>query len=463
MTDLENRIRRLFDSAAPVTLDEIRHRQAGRARRLAPANYRRLVVAAGAAVAVIVAVGVSVAATRHPATSTTVAVGNQAAGPGAALTCDPADLSLGVGSYRQAGGQFEQTLTFTNHGRAACQLAGWPAVAAYSDGHRLQVGNRFVRQNLPPEPAARSVTLHPGSAASFDFAGGDYNNVTNRPCPTASSVAVTAPGTTKSLPVRVRFPDCGAIDITPVVAGSNNPEGPGETVRTTTPATKVSQPAAVAHGGILPGAPLDTPLAPLVTASRTGTATVDLGPRPGGANDVSISLSCLSPGTFSFPGGTFTCSTAEMHQAAKYRRTWITVPMTPGQRTVTIRTTARAAWILHVGYVHRIITAWAVNDHGETYGVANDRGTPDLVAVDNGNTQGYVNASQMKCASGDDVANPTQAAAWDQASVRRNISIPIYKNNGTTVIGTFIIGPGPAASTVPLASSHLACASPPAP
>src|SRR5581483_9582326 len=43
-----------------------------------------------------------------------------------------------------------------------------------------------------------------------------------------------------------------------------------------------------------PGAPVDTQLGTLVTAARTGTATINLGPVPTGANDLSLTLTCMS-------------------------------------------------------------------------------------------------------------------------------------------------------------------------
>lgn len=68
----------------------------------------------------------------------------------------------------------------------------------------------------------------------------------------------------------------------------------------------------------------------------------------------------------------------------------------------------------------------------------------------------------MVCASGGDVANPTQAVAWDKASDDRDISIPVYQSNGTTIVGTSTIANAhrPGAHTVPLSATHLACATP---
>jgi len=42
-----------------------------------------------------------------------------------------------------------------------------------------------------------------------------------------------------------------------------------------------------------------------------------------------------------------------------------------------------------------------VNANGQTYGVSNQQGTPDLIAVvvDQGKTQGYVEQRELNCAS----------------------------------------------------------------
>ena len=58
-----------------------------------------------------------------------------------------------------------------------------------------------------------------------------------------------------------------------------------------------------------PGAPLDTQLGNIIVVTRTGSATIDIGPAPATATNVSLTLTCLSVGTFDFPdGSSMTCS-----------------------------------------------------------------------------------------------------------------------------------------------------------
>jgi len=225
--------------------------------------------------------------------------------------------------------------------------------------------------------------------------------------------------------------------------------------------TVVAGGAALASGVFsLPGAPVNSPLGNVVTASRTGTATIDLGVPPATTTDVSLALTCLTVGTFYFPNGSsMSCNAADVaHTPPIDRQASEVVPLTVGVDTVTIKTSANASWTLQAIYVNQVTTPWGINANGETYGVANQHGTPDLIAVDQG-IPGYVKASDLNCAAGGDVKSPAEALAWDKVSQNRNISVPVFQSDGVTVIGSFILGnaTGPDARTVPLSSLSLNC------
>ncbi len=226
--------------------------------------------------------------------------------------------------------------------------------------------------------------------------------------------------------------------------------------------TLVAGGAAVASGVFSPpGSPVDTPLGNVVTATRTGSATIDLGPPPAKATDLSLTLTCLTVGTFTLSNGSgMSCDAADLrHPPPLNQDASEVVPITPGKNNITITTSSDASWTLQAMYVSQVRTPWGTNAAGQTYGVQNQNGTPDLIAVlvDQGETQGYVKARQLKCVEGGDVESPAQALQWDQESKNRNISIPAYKSDGTTVIGTFLIGDatGPDARTVPFSSLDL--------
>jgi hypothetical protein len=207
-----------------------------------------------------------------------------------------------------------------------------------------------------------------------------------------------------------------------------------------------------------PGAPIDTQLGAFVSATRTGSATIDLGPRPATANDLSLKLTCGTVGTFTFPNGaSLSCDATDVSNPQGFRTASEVVPLSPGVKSVTITTSANASWTLQVAYVNQVTTSWGVNASGQTFGVRNQEGTPDLLAVviNQGETHGYLESSELNCAAGGDIQTPAEALTWDKVSANRSVSIPVYDSNGTTVIGTFVVGD--ASQIVPLSSLSLGC------
>jgi hypothetical protein len=102
--------------------------------------------------------------------------------------------------------------------------------------------------------------------------------------------------------------------------------------------------------------------------------------------------------------------------------------------------------------------AFPTNTNGQTYGSAGHLPPglitpgeePDLILATGtplngtGHVTGYILRSQLDAVDGADVTNPAQAVAWDQAHTGANetpTSIPLYAEDGTTVIGTVTFGP----------------------
>jgi hypothetical protein len=96
-------------------------------------------------------------------------------------------------------------------------------------------------------------------------------------------------------------------------------------------------------------------------------------------------------------------------------------------------------WRLVATYSRVTDTAWGVNADGLTYGVANDRGTPDLVAAfaTNGRT-GYVYSR--------DLYMPTPTSLQIGGHSGQMLTIPVYTSDGHTVIGQLITGALPNAA-----------------
>ena len=198
-----------------------------------------------------------------------------------------------------------------------------------------------------------------------------------------------------------------------------------------------------------PGATVNNALSAPVTVTRTGTATVALGSPPKGTTGISWTLTCLSAGTFLFTSGASVSCNSGSHSSYVQR-------LDPGQTSVTVATRPTDSWRLRAEYVKTVATPFGVNAKGETYGVSKDlSGTPDLqeAPLSAGVPGGYLTTKQLNCASGGDVSNPTQALAWDKFSRHTSTVIPVYKSDGTTVIGSYVVGAtGPGARTVPLST-----------
>lgn len=193
--------------------------------------------------------------------------------------------------------------------------------------------------------------------------------------------------------------------------------------------------AAAAATGVLPlpGGHVVTPLAQPVTVDGVATQTVDLGTPPSGATSIDIKLTCLTAGTFyTADGASLQCDAAD---AGRGQMGW-QLPVVPGQHTTTVRAGAGQRWRLVATYADVTTTTWGTNADGLTYGVPNERGTPDLVAViaTNGET-GYVYAKALDEPT---PANPSQALHW-QNSPLITIHVPVYQPDGKTQIGVFDI------------------------
>lgn len=182
-----------------------------------------------------------------------------------------------------------------------------------------------------------------------------------------------------------------------------------------------------------PGSDKVTSLAPVVTFTGRGTQTVDMGQPPAGANRIELRLTCLTPGVFVFTdGASAECRADDVGRSV----TTYSLPIAPGQHSTTIQAGAGQRWHLLAQYANATATSWGVNSDGHTYGVANGRGIPDLVAViaTNGR-KGYVYAAQLQDAQ-PEPTSPAQAATMRPT----HTAIPVYESDGHTVIGQFVIG-----------------------
>ncbi len=204
--------------------------------------------------------------------------------------------------------------------------------------------------------------------------------------------------------------------------------------------------AGAVAGGLLPlpGAPAVATLSDPVIETHTGSATVHLGPAPKSATDISLRLECLTAGTIVFSdGASMSCTAADA--AARNGVATYTLPVTAGMRSATITADAGTRWKLTVTYVNKTTTAWGTNASGQTFGVQNEHGVPDLVAVTATNGRdGYVKRTELEDADGTSAArtfrSPDDAIRWQESRAGRTVSIPVYTEDGKTIVGAFAIG-----------------------
>jgi len=182
-----------------------------------------------------------------------------------------------------------------------------------------------------------------------------------------------------------------------------------------------------------PGATTVAPLGQIVTATHTGTATLDLGPAPAHAGAVIVDLTCLSSeGTVSVPtnpqseGRGEQPGSAEGDCALVRNPTHIDNGLLPasGTTSITITATPGTSWKATAQYASSSTTPWGVNARGQTYGVPNVHGLPDLTPAQATNgKQGYIATEELLAMDHDGYIN-------------------VYESDGSTVIGKFPIGNG---------------------
>jgi hypothetical protein len=181
-----------------------------------------------------------------------------------------------------------------------------------------------------------------------------------------------------------------------------------------------------------PGGEVVTHLAKSVTVTGVGTRTVQLGQQPPGTTDIDIRFICLTAGNFQFGDGAGVgCGAADVAQLETHPAIYA-MPVTAGEDSMTITAATGARWRLSATYSSVSTTPWGINASGQTYGVTNQHGTPDLVSVIASNGRaGYVYAKQLNAPAPKTLA---QAIAEDHAPEKTLI---VYESNGHTPIGEF--------------------------
>ena len=228
---------------------------------------------------------------------------------------------------------------------------------------------------------------------------------------------------------------------TPLIMGGNDHADTQRIISVATAPPSQALPTPTPSPTVLPGGDMIAPLSTPTKTEGIGTATVQLGDRPAAANEVQATLTCLSSGALSFPGGAgMTCEPSDLQRSDARRTATYQIALQPGQRTLTLTAPGGTRWRLTSVYTRAVTKPWGVNPSGQTYGTANAKGIPDLVAVlaTNGRS-GYAYASQLWGTM------PTSPAQASEQQKQRQLdpsprAVPVYESDGKTRIGEFAMG-----------------------
>lgn len=173
----------------------------------------------------------------------------------------------------------------------------------------------------------------------------------------------------------------------------------------------------------LPGTTTTAAVGRTTTVTHTGPARVDIGDAPEGAGAVIVEVTCRND------VGMVTVPTAGQGASGVHCRMRQTMRVVDGRlpehgtTTFSVEASAGTRWTATLQYATAVTSAWGVNGRGQTYGVPNASGQPDLVpaTADNGR-KGWIRSTDV---DGGDVV----------------------ESDGTTVIGHTTVG---VAEEVPL-------------
>ncbi|WP_159500928.1 hypothetical protein [Microbacterium sp. 18062] len=176
----------------------------------------------------------------------------------------------------------------------------------------------------------------------------------------------------------------------------------------------------------LPGETTVAPLGDIVTGSFTGTADVELGDPPADAAVVILDVTCTEGGVISVPLAGDGSPRVEWDCSDPIGKDTIHISdgRLPAEGTTFVTVTADPGtdWTVTAQYGTSATTPWGVNAKGQTYGVPNADGVPDLMAaVATNGRQGYILDKELTAFEGEEFIN-------------------VYASDGETVIGRFPIG-----------------------
>lgn len=189
--------------------------------------------------------------------------------------------------------------------------------------------------------------------------------------------------------------------------------------------------AVLTGGGIVavgfPGEISTTPIGSVVTGTYTGTASVELGVAPADVGAVILDVTCVQGGgvitvRLNGRGGDAVSWDCDVRTDTTHIDNG-KLP-DPGSTAITITADPGTEWTVIAQYATTSTTEWSVNENGQTYGVPNVNGLPDLSpALASNGKVGYIfNREVLSFREGEEGF------------------MNVYESDGTTVVGQFFVG-----------------------
>lgn len=183
-----------------------------------------------------------------------------------------------------------------------------------------------------------------------------------------------------------------------------------------------------------PGSVVATTHGTPIIETHAGPATITLDSLPRGASTLVVEIGCLSRGTVTVVGlTTITCDRSLVDAARTYGATEGGT-MVADRTHLDVIATSGTQWEIRITATDEDTVPWATNSHGQTYGLSNEHGRPDLIATTGTDPQGNSITGYTRRADTPKAAASPPAGASPPSSTR--LDIPLYAVDGTTRIGT---------------------------
>lgn len=168
-----------------------------------------------------------------------------------------------------------------------------------------------------------------------------------------------------------------------------------------------------------------------VGVTRQGSWLVDLGPRPGEANGVTLTLTCQSAGTFTLARNVvLACRAGELGRSLQW-----SPRLADAQHEIRVKATRGDSWRLTGAWAVVPESTWGVNTMGATFGRANGSGAPDLVETKATNGRvGYVYSRMVANLQVLRLTPKPQLWVYDFISVERG-TLPVFDADGQRTVG----------------------------